>query len=516
MNKVIHNTTLSFLGITILSILTLSSISALLLSSTHVFSDTEVIDEVRLTVPVACTMSGTGTTHTAVLSPGTYSGASGNEYENGIGKTTLTAICNDDNGFSIYAIGFTDDEYGVTNLIGDNTSGTIATKAYASGDTTSNWSMKLTKVDNPISGDPVTYNPENLTIETGYNVWHAVPADYTKVAEYHASTGSSTTDTTLGVKLETTYAAYIASSQAADIYKGQVKYTMVHPYDAATPIVPVSIADAEYLQEVNICPEDLQVGRQFTLLDVRDNQEYKAARLVDGKCWIIDNLNIAGGTALSADDTDVSAEYITSFETSNNLTKVNNTIMLPVSATKNDANNNLTDSAQFSQSNYSYVFNSNNKENCGGGQKTPCYSYYSWDAATIGSGRTLAIENTDAEYSICPKGWRLPTSGSSSNNGWKRGDFYTLARAQGANLENQTQDTSRGLSDFLLAGYYSNGQFIDSAYVSGSPPHGAYWSATSASSDSQALDLYLPQNAIHLTDNRRARGFSIRCLLKTN
>ena len=230
MNKVIQNTTLSLLGTTILA--------GLLLSSTHVFSDTEVIDEVRLIVPVACTMSGTGTTHTATLNPGTYSGASGNEYENGIGKTTLTAICNDDNGFSIYAIGFTGNEYGVTNLVGENTSGTISTKAYQSGDTTSNWSMKLTKVDNPVSGDPVTYNPGNLTISTGYNTWHAVPADYTKVAEYHASTGSSTTDTTLGVKLETTYAAYIASNQAADTYVGQVKYTMVHPYDAAEPVLP--------------------------------------------------------------------------------------------------------------------------------------------------------------------------------------------------------------------------------------------------------------------------------------
>ena len=219
MNKVMHNTTLSLLGVTILS--------SLLLSSTHVFSDTEVIDEVRLTVPVACTMSGTGTTHTATLNPGTYSGTSGNEYENGIGKTTLTAICNDDNGFSIYAIGFTGNEYGVTNLVGQNTSGTIATKAYASGDTTSNWSMKLTK----ITDSTESYNPTNLTITTGYDDYHAVPSTYTKVAQYKANTGSSTTDTTLGVKLETTYAAFIASNQPADTYIGQVKYTMVHPYD---------------------------------------------------------------------------------------------------------------------------------------------------------------------------------------------------------------------------------------------------------------------------------------------
>ena len=234
MNKAVHSTILSLFGVTILSGLLLS---------TSVSADTEVIDQIRLTVPIACTMTGTGTTHTATLSPGAYSGASGSEYENGIGKTTLTAICNDDNGFSIYAIGYTGNSYDDANhtkLIGQNTNGAISTKAYASGDTTSNWSMKLTKVDNPVSGDPVTYNPQNLTISTGYDAWHAIPDTYTKVAQYKANTGSSTTDTTLGVKLETTYAAYIASNQPADTYVGQVKYTMVHPYDNTAKDGPIT------------------------------------------------------------------------------------------------------------------------------------------------------------------------------------------------------------------------------------------------------------------------------------
>ena len=219
-------------------LLIMTILSGIALSSTFVSADTEVIDRVELTVPIACTMSGTGTTHTATLNPGTYSAASGSDYEAGIGKTTLTAICNDDNGFSIYAIGYTGNEYGVTNLVGSNTNGTIPTKAYAAGDTTSNWSMKLTKVTNSGSGDPITYNPENLIITTNYDNWIAVPATYTKVAQYKANTGSSTTDTTLGVKLETTYAAYIASNQAADTYVGQVKYTMVHPYNEDAPLFP--------------------------------------------------------------------------------------------------------------------------------------------------------------------------------------------------------------------------------------------------------------------------------------
>ena len=242
-------------------LLTMTILNGIVLSSTIVSADNnEVIDTVELTVPVACTMSGTGTTHTATLNPGTYSGASGSEYQNGIGKTTLTAICNDDNGFSIYAIGFTGNSYNSENhtkLVGNNTGGTISTKAYASGDTASNWSMKLTKV----TDSTVSYNPQNLTISTGYDAWIAVPASFTKVAQYKANTGSSTTDTTLGVKLETTYAAFIASNQPADTYVGQVKYTMVHPYDEQ-PAQPQTSASGKICYYANASNAEGTMGCQ--------------------------------------------------------------------------------------------------------------------------------------------------------------------------------------------------------------------------------------------------------------
>ena len=224
------------IAVGLLSLFTIVSFSGAILMSSYASADTEVIDEVSLTVPVACTMGGVGTdSHNATLNPGTYSGASGSEYESGIGKTTLTVFCNDSNGFSIYAIGYTNDLYEGelhTKLVGQNTHQTIETKAYESGDANSNWSMKITKVDNPVSSDPVTYNPQNMNVVGSFNTWQAIPDTYAKVAEYHSTTTDpSTTDTTLGAKLETTYASYIASTQPADTYTGQVKYTMVHPYD---------------------------------------------------------------------------------------------------------------------------------------------------------------------------------------------------------------------------------------------------------------------------------------------
>ncbi|MBR3115608.1 hypothetical protein IKF30_00035 [Candidatus Saccharibacteria bacterium] len=220
----------------VVSGLVMMTMSGMVLVGSRVLADDAVTVQTSIMVPIACTMQGTGTTHAATLSPNTYSGASGSAYENGIGKTTLTAICNDDNGFSIYAIGYTGNSYTDTNhtkLVGNTTGGTINTAVYANGDSTSSWSMKLIKVTDASE----SYNPQNLTISTGYDDWIAVPASFTKVAQYKANTGSSTTDMTLGVKLETTYAAYVSANQSADTYIGQVKYTMVHPYNEE-PVQP--------------------------------------------------------------------------------------------------------------------------------------------------------------------------------------------------------------------------------------------------------------------------------------
>ena len=76
----------------------------------------------NITVPIACTLSSTSNTaHTATIEPGIY--------EDDIGTTTLKAICNDANGFAIYAAGYTGNVVGDTNstkLIGaDGSNNTI-------------------------------------------------------------------------------------------------------------------------------------------------------------------------------------------------------------------------------------------------------------------------------------------------------------------------------------------------------------------------------------------------------
>ena len=247
-----------------------------------------------------------------------------------------------------------------------------------------------------------------------------------------------------------------------------------------------------------------------TMYDKRDlgtETAYTTAMIGD-TCWMTTNLNLAGGTALSADDTDVTSAYISSFTTSNNLTKSGNTIVLPAST---------TDSG-FEEDNYSYVANSGNASS-GCSSAPGCYSYYSWDAATLGSGRTIATDNTNAEQSICPKGWHLPTTYNGSPN--DSTDFRKLMIALGGSAEVQTynsRSTPTGATmssalqaspnNFLLAGLYYDGSFLSGG------SYGRYWSSTSTSDNSSARHLYFSSSNVNsASSNYRCMGYSVRCVL---
>ena len=254
------------------------------------------------------------------------------------------------------------------------------------------------------------------------------------------------------------------------------------------------------------CSNLANIGDTDMVYDTRDNETYLIGKLKDGRCWMLENLNLAGGTALSADNTDVTSAYISSFSTSNNLTKSGNTIVLPASSTSG-----------FNTNNYSYVYNTGNKTtNCA---SSGCYSYYSWDAATLGSGRSISTENTDAAQSICPKGWKLPTSRTTDASNWQTtSDFYVLAHQYGLDSTTATYEFDDGFytqagpgttPNFLLAGYYAYGSF----YNGGS--NGSYWSSTSGSGDDRARYLIFRSSNVNSADNRdRSGGLSVRCLLK--
>ena len=199
-----------------LSITAFTLLSASILTAYPASADDSIVDQVNVTVAASCTLSGTGMdSHNAEITNGTY--------RDNIGTTTLKAFCNDSEGFAIYAIGFTGDQYtgeDHTKLIGTNTNQKIVTGTNTSGTNTtpSNWAMKLT------TNSSSTYP---ITLDNSYDNYNVVPDTYTKVAHRNSSTDVGTSAT--GAELTTTYAAYISSTQIADTYTGKVKYTLVHP-----------------------------------------------------------------------------------------------------------------------------------------------------------------------------------------------------------------------------------------------------------------------------------------------
>ena len=402
----------------------------------------EHIDTTSITIGTSCSMAASvDTEHTATLMGGTYSATN---YPNGIGKTTLTTSCNDLHGYAIYAVGYTNDEIGNTVLEGTDLGSTydIVTGTATSGtvgNDVSNWAMRVSAVD----------NGHAPTILNGFGSFSAVPSTYTKVAESEVATGNS--------KVETTYAAYISHTQPAGTYAGQVKYVMVHPGTQTESYVMQNVAD---------WAGDLLPGVQYNVTDSRDGNDYTVALLADGNIWMTKNLDLAGGTTLTPANSNVATNYT-----------------LPASRTS--ANGGVTLDGGFDNDTVADIYNSNSTT-CGNNQ--PCYSYYSYMAATAGTNPSSG----DAQYDICPKGWRLP--------GYT--EYNTLIR---------TYTTGTALTASPFYGVYA-GSYLGSSFRDGGSL-GFYWSST-ADSASGAYLLYFDSSNAGGPGRSYVKwlGYPIRCI----
>ena len=213
---------------------------SVLISKPSYANDDTVVDRINILVPKSCSVEGiiaSGSEHTRTVR--------NNQYASEIGTTTFRTYCNDNGGYSIYAVGYSDDEYGNT-LMKHNLDNTydFGTGTATSGNT-SNWAMKLTAV----SG---TYAPTIHSDTNGaFTNYHVVPSVYTKVASFTDSTdmpaaGVSAT----GSEFTSTYATWISATQVAGTYTGKVKYTLVQPA-TATPPQPVSCANEKICYNAN-------------------------------------------------------------------------------------------------------------------------------------------------------------------------------------------------------------------------------------------------------------------------
>ena len=307
-------------------------ISTLVLGFCTPHSSAEVsgsTDNVSLTLSTSCTVNAVVTSeHTVSLN--------GGQLDNNVGNTKLSAFCNDNNGYSIYAVGSSGDTDGNTDLVNTvNESYNIHTGVYDDSAQTnpSSWAMKLTAgtgtgID-PVTGESVPTTPP--TIINGFDNYSAIPNVYTQVAKRTSGT-SITTDTSVsGSYLNTTYQIYANSAQPAGTYNGKVKYVIVHPNSNHNTIPDLDTAFAAAgkmkvyeeggnsyyaMQDMDsqICSlvGDTGTSTATQLVDTRDNSLYWVAKLDDGKCWMTSNLDLdIGGqntTALNSNNTDISTD----------------------------------------------------------------------------------------------------------------------------------------------------------------------------------------------------------------
>ena len=455
-------------------------------------------------VPTACSISGvTDTAHTATLLNGIYSG-NNDYYPNGIGKTTITAFCNNAAGFAIYAVGYSGEPgtYGNNKMMGANTERFINTGTATSGDT-SQWAMKVNKVT-----DATAYSPESLTITNGFDDYHTVPDEYTKVAGF-----SSTTDDSLGSKLTTTYAVYISPTQTADTYIGQVKYTLVHP--EATP-EPTLLTDygINYLQDFsNLSASQLAtikdhmiIGKKSLLVDNRDGNSYYVAKLADGNIWLLDNLALDLNDRVVAEK--LSSSNTNATDTSLNYLRNGGGTSSNKYPTVGLSYTNWTAGGSFGAPmiNSAYKDSTNANDELSDEAKTWKYGmHYNYCAATAGSycyGSDTSVSGNpsgNATEDICPKGWRMPTGGSG-------GEYKNLfSGGYGYN----TVATFRTALRLPLSGSIHNGMTFNM--------NGINYSWTSSNfSNTDAYQLQVATGSVSPTGvSYRYYGNTVRCILDT-
>ncbi len=246
--------------------------------------------------------------------------------------------------------------------------------------------------------------------------------------------------------------------------------TYYNPYTESTYAARKTLSNITTMQEMttDIC-NNSALGQSNTLIDIRDNSTYTVARLSDGNCWMTQNLRIID-KEITPEDSDVIENFT-----------------IPPSALW--ASTNIDESHAYYDNDTDYG------------------AYYNWYTATVGTG-TSELTEGNAESSICPKGWHLPTSEEFQNLYDKFPDATWATINDRSGRWFGASSVSAGGALLLADGYMRTADGL-SANIN---LYGYYW--TNASKDkTQAYSLRFNRKELTIDGNsRKSNGYSIRCL----
>ena len=250
------------------------------------------------------------------------------------------------------------------------------------------------------------------------------------------------------------FATKVDFLQPSGTYQNELTFTVV-----ANPL-PTFIQNLDY----SLCTTDPMI-----VVDNRDNQEYTIQRLADGNCWMMNNLNL-GAVDLVQD-----------------LTKWNTNLEDTISAETFSSWKKTSGSGTYTSAEYIPISNSNYG------------TMYNYCAASAGSYCYPSDSGTNnAIYDICPKGWRLPTGGTTTDNTNEFNNLYLAYDSDPTAFKAALQTVPAGSFSDGLPNLYTN------AYL---------WSSTFNDAN-KMYNLVATQSPIY-RDMREPRslGESVRCVL---
>ena len=331
------------------------------------------------------------------------------------------------------------------------------------------------------------------------------------------------------------------------IYGPNEQYT-VPPYDGTHFITFYAIwapaltsgNNPVYLQNWNGCNALTAVSRDATtgsltinrnsivaLTDQRDNQVYGVAKLVDGTCWMIENLRLNNTPELTTANTNINPlnsslplvnDYYNGI-TSNHLSASSNSWDVYDNFASMEQSLINTDNTTWNNNDPSAITPSFSQDLSSSNPGTPNFyayssgNHYNWYSATAGYGG-MYTSKQETEGDICPNGWKLPY-----------GDYYTTySNPEGSFSYLDLQMGGPGLADYSINSFKRWTTFPNNYLFAGIwydewqedvGIRGIYWASGSSSDDWTFADGLAVSYSNTLPTNSIDKNFgsSIRCVI---
>ncbi len=344
------------------------------------------------------------------------------------------------------------------------------------------------------------------------------------------------------------FGARVNGEKAADTYSNTITLSVV-----AQPGKVGTFGGITKMQEMtaDIC-KAASINDTAQLEDTRDGKKYWVTKLLDGNCWMSQNLALDITTSgLSSSDTDITANWTSSSTYPPQTTADSVTIGSGASSTETCSWNlgeyvainpasgtscgkwstslagctgqftSVSEKIASSDPNF-YVSNGASIKNDEYDAHYLVGNYYQWNAATAGTGGTLGDDGnaTNASGSICPKGWKMPNIKGATENG----SFYYMlsqygvestvsgtSNVSGSDGNNNTYNIALSPLFFVRGGTVDPGDYIGYAGL-----WGEYWTSLSNRDTYNAYGGRFDADSVFSTSTTyRSHGISVRCLVPT-